>query len=845
MSRFFFFFFFFTIHSTGWTIDSDGDGVDDSEDGCPFDMTKTEPGACGFIDVDEDGDGIFDCGCSHKAYIPHQNSNNVYVVDLKGDSVIKIINVGANPIGVATCPGSDRAFIANRGSKTVSIIQISNDSLIGDYQLPIKPWGIACSSNGEFVVSTGSENPNFSAQIAHIDGNSITVESIPLPASLSISGVVISPDNTKAYIALIGNDQVVVIDLLSSSIMGYLDTGTEPNGIDIFPNGEQLAVTNYGAGTISIIDIASNTSDIIPVGTYPQGVAISPDGNKVAVAIQGEDKLCFYDIVADSLSCVGVGSAPNGVSYSVDGLGVAVTMQTGNELWFMDANNLDTLNIIGVGQSPKSLGKFLASTCSGCTDPQACNFDPIATIDDGTCLSFDSCGECGGVGVSGCTDQAASNYNPLATCDDSSCASSYDCNYFGFIPNAFDDNVSVIDLTNDIVTNTITVGDEPLGVATCSSTDRVYIANSKSNNISVIEASTGTLLTNYSCGMDPWSIDCTSNGEKLIISGCPLNATQPVFGVVDLTDLTQPPLLVDIAGTSSGVVISDDNSKAFLALSADDQIAVVNLVTNTVEMYLDAQTTPNGIDVSSDGNWLYVANYGDSSFTIYDLLNETSERISTGPFPEGIELSPNQEELAIAILGNNTVEFYELTTGIATLVDVGIDPNGVSYTQDGSTLLATMQGGNNVYYLDAINHTVIDSIDVGNHPKSLGNFLISQCSGCMNPQACNYNPLANVDNGSCITCDPCSHCDGSEVMGCIYGFAINFDPAATLDDGSCVIEACNPCPSDINWDNQTNIADLLVFLSEFGSYCDHCINGIQDLDETGIDCGGLNCPLCP
>ncbi len=820
-----FFFFFCTINTIVWAVDSGGN----VEPSFPFSIAGTELG---------------DTLCSHKAYIPHQNSDDVYVVDLTSDTVIKIIGVGATPIGVATCSGSDRVYIANRDSRTVSLIQISNDSLVGDYPVPLKPWGIACSSNGEFVVTAGNENQQCSAQIAHIDGESITVENIPLPASSEPSGVIISPDNTKAYITLSVNNQVVAIDLVSASIIEYLDADIGSNGIDIFPNGEQLVVGNYTAGTISIINTANNISDTISVGVFPEGVAVSPDGNKIAVAIQGEDKLCFYDITDGSLNCVGVGSGPNGVSYSVDGLAVAVTMQTGNELWFMDANNMDTLGIIGLGQSPKSLGKFLASTCSGCTDPQACNFDPIATIDDGTCLSFDPCGECGGVGVSGCTDQAASNYNPLATCDDSSCASSYDCNYFGFIPNAFDDNVSVIDLTNDIVTNTITVGDEPLGAATCSSTDRVYIANSKSNNISVIEASTGTLLTNYSCGMDPWSIDCTSNGEKLIISGCPLDATQPVFGVVDLTDLTQPPLLVDITGTSSGVVISDDNSKAFLALSADDQIAVVNLVTNTVEMYLDAQTTPNGIDVSSDGNWLYVANYGDSSFTIYDLLNETSERISTGPFPEGIQLSPNQEELAIAILGNNTVEFYELTTGTATLVDVGIDPNGVSYTQDGSTLLATMQGGNNVYYLDAINHTVIDSIDVGNHPKSLGNFLISQCSGCMNPQACNYNPLANVDNGSCITCDPCSHCDGSEVMGCTYGFAINFDPAATLDDGSCVIEACNPCPSDINWDNQINIQDLLAILSLYGSYCDHCINGIQDQDETGVDCGGVNCSSC-
>ena len=46
----------------------------------------------------------------------------------------------------------------------------------------------------------------------------------------------------------------------------------------------------------------------------------------------------------------------------------------------------------------------------GCTDSIACNYDPTANIDDGSCF-----------GYSGCTDTNYINYNPLATCDDGSC----------------------------------------------------------------------------------------------------------------------------------------------------------------------------------------------------------------------------------------------------------------------------------------------------------------------------------------------------------------------------------------------------------------------------------------
>ncbi len=48
-------------------------------------------------------------------------------------------------------------------------------------------------------------------------------------------------------------------------------------------------------------------------------------------------------------------------------------------------------------------------TIWGCTNPEADNYDSTATHDDGSCI------------ISGCTDPKADNYNPDATEDDGSC----------------------------------------------------------------------------------------------------------------------------------------------------------------------------------------------------------------------------------------------------------------------------------------------------------------------------------------------------------------------------------------------------------------------------------------
>ena len=59
----------------------------------------------------------------------------------------------------------------------------------------------------------------------------------------------------------------------------------------------------------------------------------------------------------------------------------------------------------------------------GCTDSLACNFSELAITDIGNCLFFDECFVCGGdnSSCSGCMDDNANNYDFEATLEDNSC----------------------------------------------------------------------------------------------------------------------------------------------------------------------------------------------------------------------------------------------------------------------------------------------------------------------------------------------------------------------------------------------------------------------------------------
>ena len=84
-------------------------------------------------------------------------------------------------------------------------------------------------------------------------------------------------------------------------------------------------------------------------------------------------------------------------------------------------------------------------------------------------------------------------------------------------------------------------------------------------------------------------------------------------------------------------------------------------------------------------------------------------------------------------------------------------------------------------------------------------------SGCTYSGAANYNFIANLDDASCI------------FSGCTDPAALNYHPLFTEDDGGCLY-SCNTgaseCPTDVNGDALTTVADLVVLLSQFGYPCE-------------------------
>lgn len=182
------------------------------------------------------------------------------------------------------------------------------------------------------------------------------------------------------------------------------------------------------------------------------------------------------------------------------------------------------------------------------------------------------------------------------------------------------------------------------------------------------------------------------------------------------------------------------------------------------------------------------------------------------------------------------------------------------------------------HYLQNSNNYLIHSNRPGCNSKAeiTATCVYTPTYGCTDIYAHNYDPAANLDDGSCETCtdgiqngdETGIDCGGArcpvcpEIPGCTDISAHNYDPAATVDDGSCETcsdgikngdesgvdcggTRCDPCPivfgcTDPEAHNFNPAANI-----DNGT-CETCHDGILNGDETGIDCGGSLCPAeCP
>ena len=513
----------------------------------------------------------------------------------------------------------------------------------------------------------------------------------------------------------------------------------------------------------------------------------------------------------------------------------------------------------------------------GCTDATACNFDSLATEDDGSCeypdTYYDCDGNClndvDGDGIcdefetEGCTDSEACNYIPTATEDDGSCTypeAGYDCD--GNCLNDEDgdgicDEFEVAGCTDTNACNYDEAATDDDG--SCEFPETFYdcdgnCINDADGNGICDELEVGGCTDVEACNYDPSAT--FDDGSCAELDDCGVCGGSGVSGCGIAEACNYDPAVT----CSNAAECEFDSCAGCLDETACnyDPEATVAGVCDFPEVFWE----------DCDGNCL--EGYDEDGNGICD-----PEDVPGCTNPDAVNYNPNATVdngtciIIIVGCGNITACNYDpsVTVNAPGLCDfpdtIYEDCDGNCYNdEDGDGVCDEMEiegcttpgPGYNPFATEddgscPVGGCIIPSpVFACNYDPDADYLIFSMCvnppcgnmsetpipgslivPGCMDVWACNYDPAATEDDGSCeyLSCSGCndpSACnfdpdaiynDGSceylscAVTGCTNDNACNYDPEANYDDGSCDFESCYGCtnPDADNYDPTATVDD--------------------------------------
>jgi len=509
-------------------------------------------------------------------------------------------------------------------------------------------------------------------------------------------------------------------------------------------------------------------------------------------------------------------------------------------------------------------------SCTGCTDEDACNYDPNATINvsglcefvsnalldcDGNCVDdADEDGICDANEVPGCTNPDAVNYNPYATDDNGSCLVGectlpFACNYTPFVPgqNYLDVTTCVfppcdLGLTEDPgapalgampmtgcdIPSACNYGDpvNPCDFLSCLSLGCTDEAACNFDDEAVFDDGTCDYfscavpgcMNASACNYNPEATTGDGSCEFTSCVGCTdeLASNFDPEATFDNGSCTYPGCIFPSAcNFDPAANVNDGSCEYSSCIGCADAVAcnydeTVTIVDNSSCEYAEAGYDCEGIcladadeDGVCDGN--EIAGCTDEAADNYNAAATDDNGSCLYPVPGCLQPNAcnyNPE----ATISDGSCEFSSCV-GCTDLSACNYDENAIYSDQTSCTFPAED-------YLDCAGNCINDAD---------GDGICDELDACFDLTACNYDDAANV---ACEVLDACGVCggdgvdtdgdgvcDAEEIFGCTEPTACNYAANATEEDGSC--DFCSCAQTSASFDGYT-IETEIVEIHEQG-----------------------------
>ncbi|HXN53355.1 MAG TPA: hypothetical protein VN943_15595 [Candidatus Acidoferrum sp.] len=122
----------------------------------------------------------------------------------------------------------------------------------------------------------------------------------------------------------------------------------------------------------------------------------------------------------------------------------------------------------------------------------------------------------------------------------------------------------------------------------------IWVANAQDGTVTIIDVSTKKTTQTFPVPVRGNRLKFTPDGQRVLVSGGPSGSSGVNLVILDVATHKEIRSF-DFGGGSAGILIVPDGSRAFVAVSAKDKVAVVDLKRLEVTGYIAAGKGPDGL----------------------------------------------------------------------------------------------------------------------------------------------------------------------------------------------------------------------------------------------------------
>lgn len=295
------------------------------------------------------------------AYVPHNRSGDVWVIDQRTHAVVRKCRVGIEVQHVVPSYDMTQLYATDDVGNKVRVIDPSTGRC-GRTIAVVDPYNMYFTPDGRYAISVAEErqqliwyNPiswkvhditsvpgcagvdhadfsadgrtavftcEFAGAVVVVDVLSHKVlRKVTMPVVNRMMGpqdIKLAPDGSAYYIADSDSNGVWMLNGAATKVLRHIPTGKGAHGLYLSRNAKLLYVTNRLEGSVSVLDAYTGrvrTRWVLPGGGSPDMGNVSADGKRLWVSGRYDDVVYVIDTRnGHLLSKIPVGNGPHGLA---------------------------------------------------------------------------------------------------------------------------------------------------------------------------------------------------------------------------------------------------------------------------------------------------------------------------------------------------------------------------------------------------------------------------------------------------------------------------------------------------------------------------------------------------